>query len=170
MVSYERVSGAVTARFLGTRKGGGGGREYLAKRAREVGHLANGMLNMDVLVSIAECSLAAAFKMAMVCNEWRDAVEDSKHATAWRALVTLKETSLMGELVSLLRLSSAKVKEAEYRKKRRWGGGHFNIFDRDAVIALFRNRGGFDGLESRLLKYQQRRKTSRVDSDSVYTT
>ena len=71
--------------------------------------------------------------MARVCSEWREAVEDSSHYATWRALSGLKETSLVCDLVTALRLSPAKIKQGEYTRKRRRGGGFYNI-----VFALLR--------------------------------
>ena len=118
------------------------------------------MLDGDALRLIADCSLETTFKVALVCREWRDIVEDGHcaHYLAWCALIRLGETSLMGELVTTLRLTPKKLKRGEYTQKRRWGGGCYNIFARDACIRLFHAEGSFDGIEKRLARYQRKMK------------
>ena len=118
-------------------------------------------LDCDVVRLVADCSLQTTFKVALVCRDWRDSVDDGHcvHFVAWRALTQLRDTSLMRDLVTALRLSPAKLKKGNYTRKRRWGGGCYNIFERDVAIHLFRKNGGFGGLETRLVRYNKVRKS-----------
>ena len=117
-------------------------------------------MNADVLSLIADCGLEVTFTIAKVCSAWREAVEQSSHYDTWRALSGLKETSLMCDLVTALRLSPAKIKQGEYTRKRRHGGGFYNIFSHSSAVQLFRANGGFAGLEVRIQKYQKHQKQS----------
>ena len=116
------------------------------------------MDSSDILRLIGSCGLEVTLRMALVCKEWREAIDDghSTFYTAWRALSSIEETSLMRDLVSALRLSPARVKEGEHRKKRRFGGGAYNIFTHSSAVKLFHANGGFDGLQTRLEKYERR--------------
>ena len=55
--------------------------QLLSKKRVEfhVGFCVSGKMNADVLSLIGDCGLEITFKMAMVCSEWREAVEDSSH-------------------------------------------------------------------------------------------
>ena len=116
------------------------------------------MLDADVLPIICSFGIECAFKLALVSKEWRDAIysDDSDFISASKNIAKLGETSLMCDLVSALRLSPTKVKEAEYTLKRRYGGGHYKIFSHDEAISLFYKNGGWGGLEKRIVTYQER--------------
>ena len=87
-------------------------------------------LSADLLREIAGTAAEVACKMALVCVEWRSAVEagvggsfDVRHG-----LLCLDETALMGELTVALALSPTTVKLAPHTRKRNRYGGCYNIF------------------------------------------
>ena len=114
-------------------------------------------IGSDLLFAIGECGEEVAFRMALVCKGWREAIEEGYYPIRDRIL-SIGETCLMQDLVSCLRLSPDKVKKVEYKKKRRWGGGHYNIFDHSAAVKLFHLNGGWDGVVKRHAKYTARGK------------
>ena len=123
------------------------------------------MLNADNIPIVGGFSVEAAFKVALVCKDWRNAIWDEDNNVvlfndficASKLIAMLGETSLQKDLVAALRLSTKKVKEAEYTLKRRYGGGCYNIFAHDSAISLFYKNGGWDGLEKRMARYEKRR-------------
>ena len=116
-------------------------------------------LSADLLREISRTAAEVACKMALVCVEWRVAVEagvggafDVRHG-----LLCLDETALMGELTVALALSPTTVKLAPHMRKRNRYGGCYNIFAHGTAVALFRQHGGWSRLEERLARRAARR-------------
>ena len=120
-------------------------------------------LGADLLREIARTAAEVACKMALVCVEWRGAVEagDGGAFDVRGALLCLEETALLSEMTAALALSPATVKLARYRKKRNRYGGFSYIFDHDTAVALFRQHGGGSRLETRLARRATRQLRAR---------
>ena len=109
-------------------------------------------LSADLLREIAGTAAEVACKMALVCVEWRSAVQagvggsfDVRHG-----LLCLDETALMGELTVALAFSPTTVKLAPHKRKPNRYGGCYNIFTHATAVELFRQHGGWTRLEARL--------------------
>ena len=72
--------------------------------------------------------------------------------------LTEQETCVMADLIETLALSADKVKRgATYTTRRRFGGGHFNIFDPPAAVrSLLRRNGGLLGFQERIAARRKR--------------
>ena len=112
------------------------------------------MLDSDSLRSIASASAEVAFRMSLVCVEWRKAVQEGEGAPfeAMRSLLTIGHTSLLSDLVSSLYLSPRTVRVYPHRLKRRHGGGNYKIFEFETAVAIFASHGGFAKLEERMAR------------------
>ena len=115
-------------------------------------------LSADLLREIARTASEVACRMALVCVEWRHAVQagvgcafDVRHT-----LLCLDETALMGELTVALALSPITVKLAPHVRKRNRFGGCYNIFAHGTAVALFRQHSGWSRLEARLARRAMR--------------
>jgi len=110
-------------------------------------------LNEDLVRGVAaqQASGEAATNMALVCRDWRQAIEegDGEAFDARRSLLSIGETALMSELMDALALSARTVKMATYTKKRN-RYGFYNIFQHGEAVRLFRLHGGWDRLHLRL--------------------
>ena len=72
--------------------------------------------------------------------------------------LTEQETCVMADLIETLALSADKVKNgATYTTRRRFGGGHYNIFDPPAAVrSLLRRNGGLLGFQERIAARRKR--------------
>ena len=72
--------------------------------------------------------------------------------------LTEQETCVMADLIETLALSADKVKSgATYTTRRRFGGGHYNIFDPPAAVrSLLRRNGGLLGFQERIAARRKR--------------
>ena len=83
--------------------------------------------------------------------------------------LTEQETCVMADLIETLALSADKVKRgATYTTRRRFGGGHYNIFDPPAAVrSLLEQNGGLLGFQERIAARRKRaankEKRSRED-------
>ena len=120
-------------------------------------------LSADLLREIGSTAAEVAFKMALVCVEWRNAVEAGVGGSfdVRRGLLLLDQTALMGELTVALALSPTTVKLAPHTRKRNRYGGCYNIFAHATAVALFRQHGGWTRLEARLAKRAARQLRAR---------
>tara|TARA_B110001452_G_C15013838_1_gene354439 strand:- start:272 stop:679 length:408 start_codon:yes stop_codon:yes gene_type:complete len=121
-------------------------------------------LSADLLREIAGTAAEVACKMALVCVEWRSAVQagvggsfDVRHG-----LLCLDETALMGELTVALALSPTTVKLAPHKRKPNRYGGCYNIFTHATAVELFRQHGGWTRLEARLARRATRQLRGRA--------
>ena len=116
-------------------------------------------MDTDTLCLIAEAgSYEVAFTMALVCIDWRAAIQNGVGAVfdVRRSLLTLGGTVLMGDLVSVLALSPTNVKLAPHvRKRHRFG--FYNIFTHDTAVRLFHTHGGFARFEARVARRAARK-------------
>ena len=118
-------------------------------------------MDHDTVRMICLVGTEIAFKMAIVCKDCRDAVEGGNFYIRDK-IISIGETCLMQDLVCCLRLSRNKVREAKHTQKRRWGGGHFNIYSLDSSIRLFYKHGAWEGIDNRFMRYNVRRKGCNV--------
>ena len=111
-------------------------------------------LSADLLREIARTASEVACKMALVCVEWRHAVEAGVGGAfdVRRTLLCLDKTALMGDLTDALALSPITVKLAPHIRKRNRFGGCYNIFAHGTAVALFHQHGGWSRLDARLAR------------------
>ena len=116
-------------------------------------------LDHDALRAIASLGLDVALRVALVCVDWRHAIDDAEGGTfdTRRVLVALGDTALQSDLVTTLALTPITVKLYPHQTKRRHGGGHYNIFLHATAVRIFHAHGGASKLEARLSKRAARR-------------
>jgi hypothetical protein len=116
------------------------------------------MLDHDVLQAISGMALDTALAMALVCTDWREAIEHGNGNVfdTRRALLNLGDTALLTELKTTLALTSTKLQVHPHKLKRRFGGGKYKIFTRATYISIFHAHGGAPQLEERLMRRVKR--------------
>ena len=118
-------------------------------------------MDADIIRVICGHGTETVFKMAIVCKDWRGAVEDGNFHIRDK-IVSIGETCLMQDLVFCFRLSRNKVREGKHTKKRRWNGGNFNIYNLESCIRLLYKHGAWEGIDNRFMRYGARRKGRSV--------
>ena len=107
---------------------------------------------------VGSVALNVTLLMALVCKDWRDAIEDAEGGVfdTRRILLHLGDTALLTELYAALTLSAINLKLYPHTTKRRHCGGCYKIFERATYISIFHEHGGAAKLEER-----QARRTKR---------
>lgn len=125
-------------------------------------------LPSDIMSLLAGRSLRLAVTISLVCREWREIPWRLEHRQWADDLSRLfeRETCLLKDLVIPLRLPLRVLRSVAHKRKGRWGGGHYKIYERDVVIETFVRHGGLEGVEKRRERYSSLH-CSRVRGASV---
>ena len=120
-------------------------------------------LDHDALQTVGSVALNVTLAMALVCKDWRDAIEQAEGEVfdTRRVLLNLGETALLSELYDALTLSVVNLKVYSHATKRRHGGGCYKIFERATYISIFHAHGGATKLEERQERRTRRRLAAR---------
>jgi hypothetical protein len=121
-------------------------------------------LSHDALQMVGGAALNVALVMALVCKDWRDAIEQTEGGVfdTRRVLLNLGDTALLTELYSSLALSTTNLKLYTHTTKRRHGGGCYKIYSRATYISIFHAHGGASGLENRVVRRAKRQSAARA--------